>query len=157
MSIVERLRVIAKAISEEDWRELSMRVPAEPERDADLVVMKAADLIEQQAERIKELEAEIGIGHLQCIADRQKYKQDLAALRKRIDDAPVVAWMGEYNINNIRDHYTVVMRHKTDFSSMPDRVRPLYTHPQPECDHIPVTTFGGDFCIKCNEPMDSEP
>lgn len=42
-----------------------------------------------------------------------------------------VAWMGEYNINDIRDHYTVVMRHKTDFSSMPDRVRPLYTAPHP--------------------------
>ena len=21
------------------------------------------------------------------------------------------------------------------------------------CDHIPVTTFGGDFCAKCNEPI----
>lgn len=84
----------------------------------------------------------------------------ITALRAAIEAAEKqepVAWMGEYNINDIRDHYTVVMRHKTDFSSMPDRVRPLYTHPQPECDHIPVTTFGGDFCIKCNEPMDSEP
>ena len=46
----------------------------------------------EQYQRIEELEAELGAGHLQCIADRQKYKQELAALRRRIDDAPVVAW-----------------------------------------------------------------
>lgn len=141
MSLIERLRVIAKAISEEDWRELSMRVPAEPERDADLVVMKAADLLEQQAERIKELEAErdgwredanVSRNSIAMLKDRCNHFEDtLAALRKRIDDAPVVAWMGEYNINNIRDHYTVVMRNKTDSDRMPERVRPLYTHPQP--------------------------
>lgn len=63
--------------------------------EEDLAVMaEAADLIEQQAARIKELEAELGAGHLQCIADRQKYKQQLAILRKRIDDAPVVAEVG---------------------------------------------------------------
>lgn len=57
----------------------------------------------------------------------------ITALRAAIEAAEKqepVAWMGEYNINDIRDHYTVVMRHKTDFSSMPDRLRPLYTTPQ---------------------------
>ena len=105
------------------------------------IMQEAADLIEQQAERIKELEAErdgwredanISRNSIAMLKDRCNHFEDtLAALRQRIADAPVVAWMGEYNINDIRDHYTVVMRHKTDFSSMPDRVRPLYTHPQP--------------------------
>ena len=44
--IVERLRQIAKSISAWDLSDLTMRIPAEPDRDADLVVMKAADTIE---------------------------------------------------------------------------------------------------------------
>jgi hypothetical protein len=60
-----------------------------------------------------------------CVAVIATYQEQLAALRKRIDEAPIVAWMGEYNINDIRDHYTVVMRHKTDFSGVPERVRAL--------------------------------
>lgn len=55
----------------------------------------------------------------------------LRAAIKATEKYKPVAWMGEYNINDIRDHYTVVMRHKTDFSGMPDRVLPLYTTPQP--------------------------
>lgn len=57
----------------------------------------------------------------------------ITALRAAIEAAEKqepVAWMGEYNINDIRDHYTVVMRHKTDFDGMPERVRPLYTPQQ---------------------------
>lgn len=79
---------------------------------------------EQQAERIKKLEAAFA----QVNRNRESVdalKNQLASLRQRIDDAPVVAWMGEYNINDIRDHYTVVMRHKTDFDGMPERVRAL--------------------------------
>ena len=74
-SIVERLRQHALP-DPHDEREV-MHAP---------LLKEAADRIEHQAERIKELEAEIGIGHLQCIADRQKYKQELAALRQRIAD-----------------------------------------------------------------------
>ena len=31
------------------------------------------------------------------------------------------------------------------------------THPAPveKCDHVPVTTFGGDYCIKCDAPIES--
>ena len=34
---------------------------------------------------------------------------------------------------------------------------PIYTHPAPieKCDHVPVTTFGGDYCIKCDAPIES--
>ena len=46
MDIVERLRQLAHAAADGQWREFSMRVPAEPDRDADLVLAKAADEIE---------------------------------------------------------------------------------------------------------------
>ena len=36
-----------------------------------------------------------------------------------------VAWMGVYNEHDLRDMYTVVMRHKTDFSDKPSRLTPL--------------------------------
>jgi hypothetical protein len=34
---------------------------------------------------------------------------------------------------------------------------PIYTHPAPveKCEHVPVTTFGGDYCIKCDAPVES--
>jgi hypothetical protein len=33
---------------------------------------------------------------------------------------------------------------------------PVFTHPAPveKCEHIPVTTFGGDYCIKCDAPIE---
>ena len=48
MKIVERLRELAHAVTlgEDGWHEFTMRVPAEPKRDADLVLSSAADLIE---------------------------------------------------------------------------------------------------------------
>ena len=64
---------------------------------------EAADLIEQQAERIKELEAErdgwredanISRNSIAMLKDRCNHFEDtLAALRQRIADAPVVAWL----------------------------------------------------------------
>jgi hypothetical protein len=32
----------------------------------------------------------------------------------------------------------------------------LYTHPAPveKCEHVLVTTFGGDYCIKCDAPIE---
>ena len=43
-----RLRELSRAVTQgrEGWREFSMRVPAEPDRDADLVLSTAADEIE---------------------------------------------------------------------------------------------------------------
>lgn len=68
-SIVERLHMLGDDLSSERFtvRDTSLR---------------AADLIEQQAERIKELEAK-------CDYWRDHYK----GLRQRIADAPVVAWV----------------------------------------------------------------
>lgn len=85
--------------------------------------------IEVMRQALEELEADDS-----KLWPREKRTNAITTLRAAIEAAEKqepVAWMGEYNINDIRDHYTVVMRHKTDFSSMPDRVRPLYTHPQP--------------------------
>lgn len=40
--IVLRLKQLAHAVAEQDWNEFSMRIPADPERDADLVIFAAA-------------------------------------------------------------------------------------------------------------------
>jgi hypothetical protein len=46
--LVERLKELAHATTKENWREFDMRLPAEPLRDADLVLTRAADLLERQ-------------------------------------------------------------------------------------------------------------
>jgi hypothetical protein len=51
---VKRLREIADAIARGDRSELTMRVPAEPDRDADLVVSWAADEIERLRNELAE-------------------------------------------------------------------------------------------------------
>ena len=57
-TLCARLRELSYAVTRgrDGMREFDMRVPAEPERDADLVLSRAATLIEQQAARIAELE-----------------------------------------------------------------------------------------------------
>jgi hypothetical protein len=44
-TIAARLKELAHAVTEERWCEFSMRVPAQPLRDADLVLTRAADLL----------------------------------------------------------------------------------------------------------------
>lgn len=51
--LARRLREISNAIAKGDRSELTMRVPAEPKRDADLVTAAAADLIESMAKAEK--------------------------------------------------------------------------------------------------------
>ena len=46
MDIVTRLKQLAHAVADEDWSEFSMRVPADSERDADLVLLRASKEIE---------------------------------------------------------------------------------------------------------------
>ena len=59
--LVKRLRELSDAVTRECWSEFYMRVPAEPDHDGDLVLMRAAD-------RIAELEA-----HIQEAADVNTY------------------------------------------------------------------------------------
>lgn len=67
-AITKRLRELAHAAANEQWREFSMRVSAEPERDADLVLLNAAKEIErpQTANAV--------------------YRTELAAISKALDD-----------------------------------------------------------------------
>ena len=46
MDIVTRLKQLAHAVADEDWSEFSLRVPADSERDADLVLLRASKEIE---------------------------------------------------------------------------------------------------------------
>jgi hypothetical protein len=48
--LVGRLKELAHAVTKENWREFDMRVPAEPLRDADLVLTRAAELLQHLAE-----------------------------------------------------------------------------------------------------------
>jgi hypothetical protein len=50
--LTTRLREIVKAITEGNRNELTMRVPAEPKRDADLVISDAADLLDNYEYRL---------------------------------------------------------------------------------------------------------
>ena len=45
-TIAARLKELSRAVTEQRWQEFSMRVPAEPLRDADLVMDRAAALLE---------------------------------------------------------------------------------------------------------------
>lgn len=87
--IVERLRQIAKSISAWNLSDLTMRIPAEPDRDADLVVMRSADLIEQQAARISELESLADSRLEQMTADRKVHLNLRAAIEAQEKCEPV--------------------------------------------------------------------
>lgn len=54
MTLTERLRQLATAVSDQNWREFSMRDPdaPNPNRDPDIVLNAAADLIEAQAAQL---------------------------------------------------------------------------------------------------------
>ena len=43
--LVKRLRELSNAVTRADWNEFSMRIPVEKDRDADLVLLQAADKI----------------------------------------------------------------------------------------------------------------
>lgn len=48
--LIARLKELARAVANGDKHELTMRVPAELDRDADLVLMEAARRLEQRVE-----------------------------------------------------------------------------------------------------------
>lgn len=73
MNIVERLRLY------------------KPIDNTSTLINEAADLIEQQAARIKELEAAMPL-YDELLIRCAIAEKELAALRQRIDDAPVVGY-----------------------------------------------------------------
>lgn len=44
--LVKRLRELSNAVTRADWNEFSMRIPVEKDRDADFVLLQAADKFE---------------------------------------------------------------------------------------------------------------
>lgn len=58
---ITRLRELADAVTNgrESWHEFTMRIPADPERDADLVLTWAADEIEQLQGKLNKIRAYI--------------------------------------------------------------------------------------------------
>jgi hypothetical protein len=56
-TIADRLVELARAVTKERWSEFSMHVPARPLRDADLVISRAAKLLQQQQAEIERLRA----------------------------------------------------------------------------------------------------
>ena len=75
MDITDRLTELAHAVADNNWSEFSMRIPAEPDRDADLVLLRAAKEIDRlraelaeakrDAERLNFLEAtQTGVYHV---------------------------------------------------------------------------------------------
>ena len=60
--LVKRLRELSNAVTRADWNEFSMRIPVEKDRDADFVLLQAADKIaalEADAARYRELKKHI--------------------------------------------------------------------------------------------------
>ena len=87
--LVKRLRELSNAVTRADWNEFSMRIPAEKDRDADFVLLRAANKIaalEADAARMDWIQK-----NLLCA------EKHLAALnhtegKKKIDDAVDKAW-----------------------------------------------------------------
>lgn len=73
MDICQRLIELSNAAADNNWREFSMRVPADESRDADLVLLRAAKLIDHlRAENQALREA------LECIAGGEIYPREVA-------------------------------------------------------------------------------
>ena len=84
--------------------------------------------------------------------DRFAVSEAATKLRAAIADAEKqepVAWIDPAFRNGREDKLIYIPR--PDGTSVP-----LYLHPaDSSCDHRYVTTFGGDYCAKCNEPAPS--
>jgi hypothetical protein len=87
--MVARLKELAHATAEQRWREFSMRVPADTERDADLVLMRAAMHIEQQQATIDDLCETIEL-NLICDLGPTRLADILAALDRAKAKTPNV-------------------------------------------------------------------
>jgi hypothetical protein len=67
-TIADRLVELARAVTKERWSEFSMHVPARPLRDADLVISRAAKLLQQQQAEIERLRAQQTPGEREAAA-----------------------------------------------------------------------------------------
>ena len=46
-AVIARLKALSTAVAEQNWSEFTMRVPAEPNRDADIVLHRSAQALER--------------------------------------------------------------------------------------------------------------
>ena len=60
MTLIERLRQLSRAVSEEKWGEFSMRVPPDEDRDADFVLLRAAEEIESLRQQLADTKVVLG-------------------------------------------------------------------------------------------------
>jgi len=88
--MVNRLNELSDAAAKGNWGEFSMHVPANPNRDADLVLADVAVKITRLTARVQELERE----KLALTAERdhaallqRRAEAELAAVRKRIAES----------------------------------------------------------------------
>ena len=77
--LVKRLRELSNAVTRADWNEFSMRIPVEKDRDADFVLLQAADKIEA-------LEADAArLDFLNLIGEAYGFEDTLEGYRWMVD------------------------------------------------------------------------
>jgi hypothetical protein len=80
MTLTERLRQFSRAVSEERWGEFSTRVPPDKDRDADFVLLRAAEEIESLRQRNSDLVTGLEACDEQVVALRQQLASQGEAL-----------------------------------------------------------------------------
>ena len=115
---VARLRELSHAITqgrETMLREFTMRVPAEPKRDADLVLATAADLLEREvarADRQQELYEECDMKYQRLQYRTEHAERELAEIRGRLEKAPRVTFRlgyaeGLFEVDSVQEEHSV--------------------------------------------------
>jgi len=119
--LAERLDILSNAAAARRWDEFSMRVPAEPSRDADLVMASAAVELRAYADILEFYEM------------FQEFQDELRAYADILDaegDGGAVAWMrpsDEGYDSSFRDARTVMACPEGSWAK--DGWIPLFTHP----------------------------
>lgn len=92
--LADRLDQLSDAVAKQRWNEFSMRVPAEPARDADLVLASVARFIRthhatiaQNAEDLKRLKAlELAFAEFWASDKPYEVEQVVTSIEKRADE-----------------------------------------------------------------------
>ena len=94
--LADRLSALATAVTKRDWSEFTMRIPADPKRDADLVLSEAA-------RRLRAIEAapapdDEPTTKSESISS-QLVDDELARLEREIAEGYAIAGIKEYSFN----------------------------------------------------------
>lgn len=107
--IVERLRQIANAIADHNMPELTMRIPAEPDRDADLVVMRAANEIELLRAKLEMRETTLALR----TEESDLWENKCGELEKEIELLRAERDYWEKNANEMNAHWKKIVEELT--------------------------------------------